>query len=187
MPKRDWFWTHCKAFKKSTINSRAQGGTEGEDRERHAQMIASERYCKQARKLEEKKARENKTDKHGYLVPRCHWDKGHLVLLPWERQHYHFSLTAARHYNLPTLTPPTLESHNYNNNSSISWEWEWYLVCVTVSPCVSIYYIVCVWKVKNNSVSSTYWGPSSISISHAPLPGIKDCKKKKKKKPYTPL
>ncbi len=32
---------------------------------------------------------------------------------------------------------------------------------------------------KNNSVSKAYWGPSSISINHAPLPCIKDSKKKK--------
>lgn len=82
----------------------------------------------------------------------------------------HLSLTAALYYNLPMLTPPTLESHNCDsfhccNDSSISREWEWYLVWVTVSPCMSIYNILCM-KVKSKSVSIANWGPSSISAMH---------------------
>lgn len=83
---------------------------------------------------------------------------------------HHLSLTAALYYNLPMLTPPTLESHNCDsfhccNDSSISREWEWYLVWVTVSPCMSIYNILCM-KVKSKSVSIANWGPSSISAMH---------------------
>lgn len=56
----------------------------------------------------------------------------------------------------------------------------------SLSCCLSIYNILCM-KVKHKSVSIAHWGPSSISISHAPLPSVQDCKKKKKKNPYTPL
>lgn len=36
-------------------------------------------------------------------------------------------------------------------------------------------------KRKSKTISIAHWGLSSISISQAPLPGVKDCNKKKKK------
>lgn len=75
--------------------------------------------------------------------------------------------------------------HDLDSSWAVSGS-EWYLLWVTVSPCKSVYNILCM-KAKNKtkkkkSASIAHWGSSSISISQAPLPGVKDCKKKRKKK-----
>lgn len=55
--KEDWFWTHSKVLKKSTINSRPRVG----QRERMEEdMPESEWYCQKVRKLEKSKREQDK-------------------------------------------------------------------------------------------------------------------------------